>query len=638
MKPILASILFLLFITTTHAQKPSKLDSLKNILAHLPAEGRSFAGDTLRVRVLCEMGEEVELTVASEYFQRAIVVSQKYLDFKNVQFAKYKLAKFYKKKGMFFYAIPKMYEILKEVEKSGESDYLGSIYRELADCYLRLESFKYAEKYYKLSIDVFKKSNNYVEYVDTQNNLGLVFYNTKDYKSAIKAFDDCKLYETNVKNTIYEASYLSNLGSCYRELNEYEKAKIYFNKSIFIYQNLDKKYAPFLSTTLVEYALVFEKLGDLNTAIKLADKATAIDKTNYGNDLFTNEILERLHHKKGNSEKAYFYLKNYLIAKQNSTLRSQKEQVESLKNEYNLTQQKNSNALLVKDIEKESFIKEVFAVGLLFLICFVAYFIYSNSKLKTKQKEIELKSESLNVAKIQLEDVNSNLEITVQDRTKELRIANENLIQKNTEILAAMVKGQTIERRRVASELHDNIGSTISAVKWRMESLNDKNLSKNEQKVYFGIIEMINTAYSEIRLISHNLIPKELEINGLETGLSKFINDVNENKITIIDFEYNLNSILPEKIAIEVYSICLELINNILKHSKAKKGILSIVNVENNLRIKVCDDGLGINYTNLNIGIGLKNIKDRLHSINGKYSLSSSKKFNTEIVIEIPLL
>jgi hypothetical protein len=56
MKPILASILFLLFITTTHAQKPSKLDSLKNVLAHLPAEGKSFAGDTLRVRVLCEMG------------------------------------------------------------------------------------------------------------------------------------------------------------------------------------------------------------------------------------------------------------------------------------------------------------------------------------------------------------------------------------------------------------------------------------------------------------------------------------------------------------------------------------------------------------------------------------------------------
>ena len=638
MKPILASILFLLFITTTHAQKPSKLDSLKNVLFHLPAEGKSFAGDTLRVRVLCEMGDILELKTANEYFQKAINISQKYLDNKNVQFAKYKLAKFYKRKGMFFYAIPKMYEILKEVEKLGESDHLGSIYRELADCYLRLESFKNAEKYYKLSIDVFKKSNNYIEYVDTQNNLGLVFYNKKDYKSSIKAFEDCKLYELKVKNTIYEASYLSNLGSCYRELNDLGKAKLYFQKSINIYENLDKKYAPFLSTTLVEYALVFEKLGDLNYSIKLAERAAIIDKINYGNDLFTNEILERLHYKKGNLSKAYYYLKNYLIAKQNSTQRSQKEQIESLKNEYNLNQQKNSNALLVKDIEKESFIKEVFAVGLLFLLCFVAYFIYSNGKLKTKQKEIESKSESLNIAKKQLEDVNANLEETVQDRTKELRVANENLIQKNAEILAAMVKGQTIERKRVASELHDNIGSTISAVKWRIESLNDKKLSKNEQKVYFGIIEMINTAYSEIRLISHNFIPKELEINGLETALGKFVKDVNENKIALIDFDYKINLNLPEKITIEVYSICLELVNNILKHSKAKKGFLLLYNLENNLIIKVCDDGLGINHKSLNTGVGFKNIEERLNSINGQYNITSNKDFNTVITINISLL
>jgi hypothetical protein len=59
MKSILATILLLFYISTTHAQKPSKLDSLKNVLAHLPAEGKSFAGDTLRVRVLCEMGEEI---------------------------------------------------------------------------------------------------------------------------------------------------------------------------------------------------------------------------------------------------------------------------------------------------------------------------------------------------------------------------------------------------------------------------------------------------------------------------------------------------------------------------------------------------------------------------------------------------
>lgn len=66
MKPILSSILFVFFITITQAQKPFKLDSLKNVLFHLPAEGKSFAGDTLRVRVLCEMGEVGENLVTNK--------------------------------------------------------------------------------------------------------------------------------------------------------------------------------------------------------------------------------------------------------------------------------------------------------------------------------------------------------------------------------------------------------------------------------------------------------------------------------------------------------------------------------------------------------------------------------------------
>ena len=57
MKSITASLIFSFFFNPVFSQKPSKLDSLKNVLAHLPAEGKSFSGDTLRVRVLCEMGE-----------------------------------------------------------------------------------------------------------------------------------------------------------------------------------------------------------------------------------------------------------------------------------------------------------------------------------------------------------------------------------------------------------------------------------------------------------------------------------------------------------------------------------------------------------------------------------------------------
>ena len=62
MKPIIATLIFSFFFHPVFSQKPSKLDSLKNVLAHWPAEGKSFAGDTLRVRVLRKMWGDLIIT------------------------------------------------------------------------------------------------------------------------------------------------------------------------------------------------------------------------------------------------------------------------------------------------------------------------------------------------------------------------------------------------------------------------------------------------------------------------------------------------------------------------------------------------------------------------------------------------
>ncbi|MDZ7897239.1 MAG: tetratricopeptide repeat protein [Arcicella sp.] len=638
MKLILATTLLLFFISTAHAQKPSKLDSLKNILAHLPAEGESFTGDTLRVRVLCEMGEE-DAKEAELIFQKAISISTKYLDNRFVTFSKFRYAIFYKKRGMFFYAIPKFFDLLPNLEKSGNFNFLASVYRELGDSYLRLNSFQNAEKYYKLSSDYFKKIKNFTEYVDTQNNFGLVYYNKRDFMSAIRLFEECKLYESKVANTIYEASYLSNLGSCYRELSKFALSQQYFNKAVNIYKNLNSKYLPYLSTTLIEYALLLEKEGKIQEAILMSEKAYNINHNDYGNDVYTNEILQRLYSKSGNFEKAFYHSKSLMEGKEKQATRSQQEKIASLRNDYDLKQQKNTNLLLVKSIEKEALINKLYIIGIITVLGFVAYFIYLNQILKKRQKEIEEKSDSLDFAKKELELINENLEITIDDRTKELREANGILLMKNKEILEAMTKGQTIERKRVASSLHDNLGSTISAIKWRLSALELKNLTQNEQKIYDSIIEMVNNAYSEVRFISHNFIPKELEISGLRVALEKFINEINQTKFSYIALSYNIDYQLPENVVVEVYSICLELINNIFKHSKAKNGLINIyVKNQSILNIEVCDDGIGINQTENKTGIGLKNIEDRLHSINGKYFLNSNEKFNTIIFIEIPLL
>jgi signal transduction histidine kinase len=635
MKKILLCFLFVTSFSLGFSQDNSKLDSLKKVLASLPAEGKSFAGDTMRVRVLCQMGLVAKMKTAIKFYEEAVALSNEKLNKEAAIKIKYQFVKFYKKKGFYFQAIPKLFELLRYAETKVGNNFKAVIYRDLADCYLMLESFENAEKYYQLAIDEFRNDKNYSELVDTQNNLGLVYYNKKDYRTAIAEFEKCQKYESQVKGTIYEASYLSNLGSSYRELKDFSNAKKYFNEALKTYEQLDKKYYPFLSMTLTEYAKLFEESGNLDQAFVLAKRAEKVDNTNYGNDVSTNEILERLYFKKGNWLMSHRYLKNYLLAKEKNIERTQKEQVESLKNEYDLSQQINKNILLQKDIDRELFIRKVFVVGIFLSLLFVCYIVYLNKKLKQNQNDIESKSTSLLKAKNQLEHVNSNLEEIVLERTTELTIANENLIQKNEEILSAMMNGQKIERKRVAAQLHDNLGSTISALKWRLGTLDTSHLSKKEIEVYESIKQMMGSAYKEIRNISHNLIPKGFENNGLLNSLHNLIGDLNNGSTCHIKINADSAIKFPSlKIEFELYAVLLELINNLIKHSNASNAIIEIDKLNTTYKISIEDDGIGMRFKN-ETGMGISNIKERLSSINARLILKDSQSGTKwEIILE----
>jgi signal transduction histidine kinase len=139
-----------------------------------------------------------------------------------------------------------------------------------------------------------------------------------------------------------------------------------------------------------------------------------------------------------------------------------------------------------------------------------------------------------------------------------------------------LFEGQTLERKRVASELHNNLGSMLSAMRYRLQILDKEKLSSKEQKVYDSILEMMGTAYAEVRLISHNLLPAELEKKGLKGAIEKLIGDINLGQKLIIDLQMD-DDILPKnkRFELELYSICLELINNIIKHAEATQASVS---------------------------------------------------------------
>jgi two-component system, NarL family, sensor kinase len=214
---------------------------------------------------------------------------------------------------------------------------------------------------------------------------------------------------------------------------------------------------------------------------------------------------------------------------------------------------------------------------------------------------------------------------------------NQNLKRKNHQLKESLLKSQTFENKQVASELYDNLNTKLAALRWRLEAVDTRNWSEKESKNFKEIIETTNEVYDDVRLISHNMLPVELETEGLEGALQKLIGKLNNNT----KIKFNLVSAqkierFSSKIEYEIYTVILELVNNIIKHSKAKQAWISLSQEESKLVVSVNDDGIGIEENNQHGGgVGLRNLASRIENLNGEWQIKNQA--GTSVVAKIPV-
>lgn len=214
---------------------------------------------------------------------------------------------------------------------------------------------------------------------------------------------------------------------------------------------------------------------------------------------------------------------------------------------------------------------------------------------------------------------------------------NQKLKKKNEEIQKALLQGQTMERKRMASELHDNISNKILGVKMRVELLENEHFTEKDRLNYNTTIGFIEEVYADIRLVSHNLLPEELEINGLGMAIENLVKKLNLIGKTHFYFQIETQKErFPARLEYEIYSIILELVNNTLKHAEAENAMISILEEDNQLKISVKDNGKGFDSQAIGFdNLGLKNIRSRIESLRGKIKIESND--GTAILMSIPI-
>ncbi|MDN3620610.1 MULTISPECIES: sensor histidine kinase [Polaribacter] len=207
------------------------------------------------------------------------------------------------------------------------------------------------------------------------------------------------------------------------------------------------------------------------------------------------------------------------------------------------------------------------------------------------------------------------------------------------EIIQSIIITQEEERKRIAQDLHDDISSKLNVINLNANLLKDGDLSPEEYLIVNnGILEATDKTLESARKIAHNLLPPILEEFGFKDAVEELADSFNNSRK--INITYNINYLkkhLNPQNELHLFRITQELINNSVRHGKAKNSTINISHKDKNLIFSYTDNGIGFNSDKKENkkGLGMKNIESRVSLLNGKYSIGSEvgKGFNILIVI-----
>lgn len=184
------------------------------------------------------------------------------------------------------------------------------------------------------------------------------------------------------------------------------------------------------------------------------------------------------------------------------------------------------------------------------------------------------------------------------------------------------------ERQRIAADLHDGLGAYLSSLIMSIELLAKENENNNELLSKLGHLNQLSRhSLESVEEVINNLNPSLLIRVGLFKALEKAINKINAlDKTQFLIDSVNLNLQLSQSMEIMLYRICMELINNALKHSNAETARFTFQNTKNRVNILYEDNGVGFinDETKFESNkTGLYNLANRIESVGGTYFIDS---------------
>lgn len=207
-------------------------------------------------------------------------------------------------------------------------------------------------------------------------------------------------------------------------------------------------------------------------------------------------------------------------------------------------------------------------------------------------------------------------------------------------LLDASIQSQEVERKRIAKDLHDEVGAMLSIAKLHLGQAIRTGGEGNATSASLSEAKMVlEETIKNVRSISRDLLPSVLENFGLIVALGELVSRINAANLIEVNFvAEELSARIPLKKELALYRIAQELINNSIKHANAKAIEIVVEEKDNAICFQFTDDGKGLDPKEIAnyVGLGLRNIDSRIKVIGAACSIVTSpgNGFKMELTVD----
>lgn len=553
---------------------------------------------------------------AIDYFNQALVIFFDISDERNYAICLNNIGNVYTRQSNYLQALTYLRNAEKIFEKRNDYNGLSLSYNNIGNLYYHQANFKKAKEYYDKTLKIALKTGDRSRLMHYLINIGNIESSRKEYSKAIDNYKQALEVAIELGDKVGKAMCYNNIGNTYRWLDDYSTAISYIEKSL----NIGKEYGDKLNMTfnyiniteLNNLKREFDKaIVNGKLALELAKEIGYLDLEHTAHLLLSNAYKGLENYKKALTHYEFYKVLNDSIY--NTEIHAQitkieaQYQTEKQQREIELLIQKNNVQRLLLEQEKSKkryyLILSFIVIGFIILLAVLIYMRYRHKQKIAFEKAL-----------VEEQNFRFNVVIEAEER----------------------------ERKRIAEDLHDSLGQMLSTIKLNMSSVEeDMNFSDSEaESIMKTAVSLLDESCSELRNISHNIMPSALIKLGLKPALEELVDRI--NKAAKIGVQINLLGLeqrIAETYEIALYRIIQEILSNIIKHADAQNVFIDFKNENNSLSLQVKEDGKGFNISHLkeSSGLGWKNIQSRISMMNGKLNIYSQVGEGTEIHIYIPL-